>query len=140
MKCIVGPLKRNEEVWVAFRSRAWVPTIKKMSTGANVNVSSFLTARVVKLPHIGTPDSVSIRTHEVFTQLVPTEPVQKPEVIPLWVVVLSACAGALILMLLVYVLWKVGFFKRNRPTNNTPEKQPLTNPRNGHFHPGDEAL
>lgn len=30
IKCTLGPLKKDEEVWVAFRSRVWVPTMKKV--------------------------------------------------------------------------------------------------------------
>ncbi|CAM4555353.1 integrin alpha-1 isoform X1 [Lepidochelys kempii] len=35
-----------------------------------------------------------------------------PGVIPLWVILLSAFAGLLILALLIFALWKAGFFKR----------------------------
>jgi len=93
---------------------------------------------------------------------IPNDLSEKSESVALWVVVLSAVAGALILMLLVYLLYKVcaeevtllrmfqwmriadccmllqcGFFKRNRPSD-APEKQPLN--RNGHYQSGDEAL
>ncbi|XP_008571748.1 PREDICTED: integrin alpha-1 [Galeopterus variegatus] len=35
-----------------------------------------------------------------------------PGKVPLWVILLSAFAGLLLLMLLILVLWKIGFFKR----------------------------
>lgn len=35
-----------------------------------------------------------------------------PGRVPLWVILLSAFAGLLLLMLLILVLWKIGFFKR----------------------------
>jgi hypothetical protein len=50
---------------------------------------------------------VSLRTEEVVTEVVPTDAALKPEIVPLWIVVLSACAGALILLLLIFLLWKV---------------------------------
>ncbi|XP_066900872.1 integrin alpha-PS2 isoform X2 [Halyomorpha halys] len=136
IKCTLGPLKKDEEVWVAFRSRVWVPTMKKLSTSVEVGLSSLVAAKVTKLPHIGSPDVVTTHTHEVHSKIMPPESSVKPDIIPLWIVVVSACAGAIILMLLVYLLYKCGFFKRNRPSD-VPEKQPLN--RNGHYH-GDEAL
>lgn len=72
-----------------------------------MQLSSLVAGRVTKLPHIGAPDQSAVHTHEVVTQVVPRGAGVKPDVVPLWVVVLSACAGALILMLLVYLLYKV---------------------------------
>ncbi|XP_075237231.1 uncharacterized protein LOC142333690 isoform X2 [Lycorma delicatula] len=137
IKCTIGPLTRDQEVWIAFRSRIWVQTLKKFAYNPDVQVSSMVGGRVLKLPHIGSPDQTAIHTKEVVTDIQPREVAGKTEVVPLWVVVLSACAGAIILMLLVYLLYKCGFFKRNRPSD-APEKEPLN--RNGHYQSGDEAL
>jgi hypothetical protein len=63
--------------------------------------------RLTHLPYIGAPDQVSLRTEEVITEVVPKDAPPKPEIVPLWIVVLSACAGAIILLLLVFLLWKV---------------------------------
>jgi len=138
VRCVVGPLSKDQEAWIAFRSRLWVQTLKKFAYHPEVQLSSMMAGRVSKLPHIGAPDQSAVHTHEVVTTVVPRDTGARPEVVPLWVVVLSACAGALILMLLVYLLYKCGFFKRNRPSSNVPEKQPLN--RNGHYQSGDEAL
>lgn len=134
VKCNVGALQKDQEAWVAFRSRVWIPTIRKIAPNREVSLSSLLVARVTKIPHIGTPDQATIKTHEVFTKVIPRETGVPPGVVPLWVVVLSAVAGAIILMLLVYLLYKWGFFKRRRP-NDIPEKEPLN--RNGYQH-GDD--
>lgn len=72
-----------------------------------MQLSSIVGGKVTKLPHIGTPDQTSVHTYEVKTTVLPREAGVKPEVVPLWVVVLSACAGAIILMLLIYLLYKV---------------------------------
>lgn len=71
-----------------------------------VNTSTMAIARVSKLPHIGTPKERPIKTLELPFTLIP-EPTPKSDVVPLWVVVVSACAGAIILLLLVYLLYKV---------------------------------
>uniref|UniRef100_A0A8D8XF03 Integrin alpha-PS2 n=1 Tax=Cacopsylla melanoneura TaxID=428564 RepID=A0A8D8XF03_9HEMI len=134
VKCNVGALQKDQEAWVAFRSRVWIPTIKKIASNKEVSLSSLLVARVTKIPHIGTPDQATIKTHEIFTKVIPRETGVPPGMVPLWVVVLSAVAGAIILMLLVYLLYKWGFFKRRRPTD-VPEKEPLN--RNGYQHSDD---
>jgi len=71
------------------------------------NVSSLVATRLTRLPYIGLPDQVTLRTEEVVTEVVPTDAPLKPEIVPLWIVVLSACAGAVILLLLIFLLWKV---------------------------------
>ncbi|XP_015435219.1 PREDICTED: LOW QUALITY PROTEIN: integrin alpha-PS2-like [Dufourea novaeangliae] len=104
LRCVVGPLKKDQEVWIGARYRVDARTLKKVAV------------------------------QEIKTNVEPSITPSAPDVIPLWVVVLSACAGTIILLLLIYLLHKCGFFKRNRPSD-APERQPLN--RNGHFH-GDD--
>jgi integrin alpha 8 len=120
-----------------------------------VKLSTMAIGRITKLPYVGEPTNDTLKTHEVFVTAIP-DPIPKPDVVPLWIVVLAACAGALILLLLIYLLYKVsiytrilaclitisihkqcGFFKRNRPAGSPHERQPLN--RNGNYH-GDEHL
>lgn len=120
-----------------------------------MKLSTMATGSITKLPYIGKPLNDSQKTYEVFVTATP-DPIPKDDVVPLWIYVLAACAGALILLLLIYLLYKVslktvpnklqylkfssikcGFFKRNRPTGSPHERQPLN--RNGNYH-GDEHL
>ncbi|XP_044732044.1 integrin alpha-PS2 isoform X2 [Chrysoperla carnea] len=140
MRCVVSPLMfedNNREAWIVFRGRANATTIRKLGGSNPVILSTMMVARVSKLPYIGKPDDQPIKSHEVFTTIVSKDIDTEPDVVPLWVVVLSAVAGALILLLLIYLLYVMGFFKRNRP-NDAPERQPLN--RNGHYQNGDEQL
>ncbi|CAB3370851.1 Hypothetical predicted protein [Cloeon dipterum] len=138
IKCIVGPFSKDQEVWVAFRGRVFAETLKALSN-QNLKVSSLLASRITKLPYIGQPDFMEVKKYEVMTEVINTDtPLHPSEHVPWWVVVLSACVGAAILILLVFLLWKCGFFKRNRPSGNTAEKEPLN--RNGHYQAGDEPL
>lgn len=78
----------------------------QLSSENEVRLSTMMVARITKLPYLGTPKDKPIKSEEVFVTAIP-DPVPKPDVIPLWIVVLSACAGALILLLLIYLLYKV---------------------------------
>lgn len=40
---------------------------------------------------------------------------QKDNGLPWWYIVLAVLAGILLLILLIYLLWKLGFFNRKRP-------------------------
>ncbi|XP_076285234.1 integrin subunit alpha inflated isoform X2 [Lasioglossum baleicum] len=134
LRCVVGPLKKDQEVWIGARYRVDARTLKKVAVQEKVRVSTKLVARVTKQPFIGAPAEQVVKSREIKTNVEPSSTPSAPDVIPLWVVVLSACAGTIILLLLIYLLHKCGFFKRNRPSD-APERQPLN--RNGHFH-GDD--
>lgn len=64
-------------------------------------------ATISKLPFIGTPVDRVLQVHEVYTTVYPPKPDIVSEVVPLWVVILSAVAGAIILLLLIFLLHKV---------------------------------
>uniref|UniRef100_A0A182N036 Uncharacterized protein n=1 Tax=Anopheles dirus TaxID=7168 RepID=A0A182N036_9DIPT len=133
--CKAGPIGNKDVAFVALRTRVVAHTLHQLSSSAPLHFSTMNVARVLKLPYIGEPRDKPIKTHEIQVLAVP-EPTAKPDVVPLWIVVLSACAGALILLLLIYLLSKCGFFERKRPTDSS-ERQPLN--RNGNYH-GDEHL
>ncbi|OAD60277.1 Integrin alpha-PS2 [Eufriesea mexicana] len=130
LKCVLGPLKKDQEVWIVARYRVDARTLKKVTLQEKVMVSTKLVAKVTKQPYIGAPAEQMMRSHEIKTNVEPSITPSVPDVIPLWVVVLSACAGTIILLLLIFLLHKCGFFKRNRPSD-APEREPLN--RNGDF-------
>lgn len=136
VRCVVGPLEKNTGAEIALRMRLVAHTLNKLGSEQDIKLSTMAMGKITKLPYVGSPANETLKTHEVFVTAIP-DPVPKPDVIPLWIFVLAACAGALILLLLVYLLYKCGFFKRNRPTGSPHERQPLN--RNGNYH-GDEHL
>lgn len=108
LRCVLGPLKKDQQVSISARYRVDARTLKEIAFREKVRVSTKLVARVTKQPFIGTPAEQVIRSDEVVTNVEPSAPPAVPDVIPLWVVVLSACAGAIILLLLIFLLYKVG--------------------------------
>ncbi|KAH8387825.1 hypothetical protein KR093_009717, partial [Drosophila rubida] len=136
LRCYVEDLgyEDADAAFVAIRARMVAKTMEKVAFNVPLNVSTQAIAQVTLLPFIGRPKLEIKKSHEIFYKAQP-EPLQVPDVVPLWVVVLAACAGALILLLLILLLYKCGFFKRNRPVDHSQECQPL---RNGYH--GDEHL
>lgn len=95
-----------DAAFVAIRARMVATTMEKLAPTVPLNVSTLAVANVTSLPFIGKPKEKILKTHEIFYKAQP-EPQQVPDVVPLWVVVLAACAGALIFLLLVLLLYKV---------------------------------
>lgn len=60
-----------------------------------------MVARIVDKPNR------DLERYEIFTNVTAPSTEVKPGVVPLWVIVLSAVAGALILLLLIFLLYKV---------------------------------
>lgn len=73
-----------------------------------VRLSTMAVGKITKLPYVGSPANDTIKTHEVYVTAIP-EPIPKPDIIPLWIFILAACAGALILLFLILLLYKVFF-------------------------------
>ncbi|XP_033219781.1 integrin alpha-PS2-like isoform X2 [Belonocnema kinseyi] len=134
IKCVLNGLVRGEEAHLSLKFRIKAATLKKVAFREPVQISTQVQTRITRFASLENVENQKMQSEEVFTNVEPTAPPPVADVVPLWVVVLSACAGVIILLLLILLLYKCGFFKRNRPTN-VPERQPLN--RNGHFH-GDD--
>lgn len=89
------------------RYRINAHTLKKVAFNEQVKVSTQLVTLVTEQPFIGKPREMIYKNHEVYTNVQPTAPPAEPDVVPLWIVVLSACAGTIILLLLIFLLHKV---------------------------------
>lgn len=106
LRCTAGPLETDSVAWISIRTRLVATTMNTVAPNVPLNLSTMVVARVSKLPYIGSPQEKPLKRHEVVITARPI-PDQKSDVVPLWVVVLSACAGVIILLLLIYVLYKV---------------------------------
>lgn len=71
-----------------------------------LNLTTMVVSRVSKVPYIGEPHEKPLKVHEVKIRAIPI-PEPKPDIVPLWIIILSACIGVIILLLLIYLLYKV---------------------------------
>ncbi|XP_014219756.1 integrin alpha-PS2 [Copidosoma floridanum] len=126
LKCHVGPLKKDEEVSISAKYRVNVTALRQLASqgSENVKLSTTMRALVESQPFIGKPTEPIMRSYKIETMVRPLKIINTPDSMPLWIWILAACIGILILLLLVYLLYKCGFFKRNRPSA-APECQPL---------------
>ncbi|KAJ0180782.1 hypothetical protein K1T71_004186 [Dendrolimus kikuchii] len=131
LRCTTGKLVKGQEVWVALRSRINATVLNDISKDRAVILSTLAATRVARLPMVGTPRDLAWHTAEAQTVVTPQLEALESGTIPLWVVVLAAVIGALLLLLLIFALYKCGFFKRNRPSDHA-ERQPL-NGRDEHL-------
>uniref|UniRef100_A0A3B3T2N2 Integrin, alpha 5 (fibronectin receptor, alpha polypeptide) n=1 Tax=Paramormyrops kingsleyae TaxID=1676925 RepID=A0A3B3T2N2_9TELE len=80
--------------------------------------------RVLKMPYAIAPRDVPSGARHVVTSLVWSKPDSQYPV-PLWIIILAILAGLLLLALLIYVLYKLDFFKRSLPYGTAMEKAQL---------------
>ncbi|XP_065213912.1 integrin alpha-PS2-like [Planococcus citri] len=128
IRCTIRNLSREEEVSVLFPSVVWMETIEQIAGFRNksleigswveVNVTT-LSRNVTQIPEkpyrneaITTIEFEKAYIEEAIPAIIKS---REPDVIPLWSVVRSCVLGVLILMSMICGLYKLGFFKRNRP-------------------------
>lgn len=78
-----------------------------------LNLTTMVVSRVSKVPYIGEPHEKPLKVHEVKIRAIPI-PEPKPDIVPLWIIILSACIGVIILLLLIYLLYKVITTQKSR--------------------------
>ncbi|CAH4037108.1 unnamed protein product [Pieris brassicae] len=131
VRCRTGRLLKGQEVWLALRARINATVLNEISKEQPVKLSTLTATRVSRLPMVGRPLDQGWQTGEAHTMVTPQLEALSSGSIPLWVIILAAVVGALLLLLLIFALYKCGFFKRNRPSDHT-ERQPL-NGRDEHL-------
>ncbi|NXC14195.1 ITA1 protein, partial [Corythaeola cristata] len=85
--------------------RVWKPTIIKASIHS-------LTLVVKALLRSENSSLILRNDHQKLETMIKISKELPPGTVPLWVILLSIFAGLLILALLIFALWKAGFFKR----------------------------
>uniref|UniRef100_A0A667WGY5 Integrin subunit alpha 5 n=1 Tax=Myripristis murdjan TaxID=586833 RepID=A0A667WGY5_9TELE len=123
LQCSVGLLERGASVILTVRSRLWAETFIERPYRQFVLECS-VQYRVDRMPYSITPKFKPSGSKKVVTAVVWNKPDSQFSV-PVWIIILAILAGLLLLALLIYLLYKIGFFKRSDPYGTTMEKAQL---------------
>ncbi|KAK3850277.1 hypothetical protein Pcinc_043006, partial [Petrolisthes cinctipes] len=153
IRCVAGPLTDINTVHIYVRSRMVMTTLledHQMYPFKDVKIFSKVVARVTSLPHSINPELLPVKSLEVATPVAPAKSLDEAPEVPWWVILLATLAGILILAIIILILWKCGYFKRNRPKEHQARQDEAARPLNSHhnngynnhnnYHPGDQAL
>ncbi|XP_063065120.1 integrin alpha-5 [Engraulis encrasicolus] len=110
LSCNVGLLERGTSAILKVRSRIWGETFLKFPN-KNYILECQATYDVLKMPYSILPKEYPNGAKKVATPVVWNKP-DSQHGVPLWIIILSILAGLLLLALLIFVLYKLGFFKR----------------------------
>ncbi|CAJ1079387.1 integrin alpha-6 isoform X2 [Xyrichtys novacula] len=112
IKCVVleCPLQGLDGTVVELRSRLWNSTfIEDYASLSHLRIivkASLVLQTQAKNMMLTTPDT------DVIVTVSPDSEVAQHSGVPWWIILVAVLAGILILALLVFLLWKCGFFKR----------------------------
>ncbi|XP_078057122.1 integrin alpha-5-like [Mustelus asterias] len=110
--CEVGLLERGGSVALEIRSRVWAHTFLKRENHP-FTLQCNATFQVHRLPYRIPPNDYPKGTYVVSKSLVWIKP-ESSYAVPLWIIILAVLLGLLLLALLIFILYKLGFFKRSK--------------------------
>uniref|UniRef100_A0A3Q3A848 Integrin, alpha 5 (fibronectin receptor, alpha polypeptide) n=1 Tax=Kryptolebias marmoratus TaxID=37003 RepID=A0A3Q3A848_KRYMA len=123
LQCNVGLLEKGTTAILKMRSRIWAETFTEKAYKHNV-LECLARYSVKKMPYAILPKHFPTGHKKVVTPVVWNKPDIENSV-PLWIIILAILAGLLLLALLIYVLYRFGFFKRSVPYGTAMEKAQL---------------
>lgn len=114
-KCYFRELQADKNALIKIRSRLWSKTF--VEDYADVDRVDIISRAQIHLdPDLDIRQKLENDFASAVTKALPDLPLyQKPEEVPLWIIILAVCGGLLLLILLIFCLWKLGFFKRKKP-------------------------
>ncbi|XP_026529587.1 integrin alpha-5 [Notechis scutatus] len=122
LHCRMGALQRQESVSLHFYFR-----ISSKSFQQKENYPQTIQCEAVyhmqKVPYKIQP--LEQPTHLKMSTLLHWAKPETSQGVPLWIIILAILIGLLLLALLIYVLYKLGFFKRSLPYGTAMEKAQL---------------
>lgn len=116
--CELQEMARGQRVMVTVRAFLWLPSLHQRPLDQFV-LQSHSWFNVSSLPYAVPALRLPSGEVQVETQLFR---VLEERDIPMWWVLVGVLGGLLLLTLLVLAMWKVGFFKRNRPPLEADEE------------------
>ncbi|KAM6977225.1 integrin alpha-5 [Aplochiton taeniatus] len=123
LQCNVGLLEKGTSAILKVHSRVWAETFTERAYKHYV-LECLARYSVTQMPYVILPKHVPSGSKKVVTPVVWNKPDSQYSV-PLWIIILAILAGLLLLALLIYVLYKLGFFKRSLPYGTAMEKAQL---------------
>lgn len=112
-KCVIKDLQPDKNAVINIRSRLWSKTfLEDYPESGCVNVISH--AQIYVDPELDIRQN-SDRNDFAHATTRACSLYQRPEEVPLWIIILAICGGLLLLIILILCLWKLGFFKRKKP-------------------------
>lgn len=112
LTCTVGLLERGNSVALEIRSRVWAHTFAKRESHP-FTLSCNATFQVLRLPYRIPPNDYPKGAYVVSKSVVWIKP-ESSYPVPLWIIILAVLLGLLLLALLIFILYKIGFFKRSK--------------------------
>uniref|UniRef100_A0A8C2K8M4 Integrin, alpha 5 (fibronectin receptor, alpha polypeptide) n=1 Tax=Cyprinus carpio TaxID=7962 RepID=A0A8C2K8M4_CYPCA len=122
LNCNVGLLERGTSAILHVRSRIWAETFMENPYKTFI-LECLASYKVEKMPYAILPKVTPSGAKKMVTPVVWNKP-DSTYAVPLWIIILAILAGLLLLALLIYVLYKLGFFKRT-PYGTAMEKAQL---------------
>ncbi|KAK6014762.1 FG-GAP repeat protein [Ostertagia ostertagi] len=111
--CHFDFLDANSAPVIDFRARLWNTTfIEDYSDVEYVEIASY--GRIELDTNQGIEDDPSNNAISVKTLAYPDRPALGSRPVPWWIILVSALIGLLILLVVVLILWRCGFFKRKK--------------------------
>uniref|UniRef100_A0A8C7WRL2 Integrin, alpha 5 (fibronectin receptor, alpha polypeptide) n=1 Tax=Oryzias sinensis TaxID=183150 RepID=A0A8C7WRL2_9TELE len=123
IRCNVGLLEKGTTALVKVRSRLRAETFMERSYRQYV-LECLAAYSVKKMPYAIQPKFLPNGQKKVVTPVVWNKP-DIENFVPLWIIILAILAGLLLLAVLIYVLYRLGFFKRSGPYGTAMEKAQL---------------
>ncbi|XP_016057513.1 PREDICTED: integrin alpha-IIb [Miniopterus natalensis] len=119
VQCELQELVRGQRAMVTVQAFLWLPSLHQrpldqfvLQSRAWFNVSSLPYA----VPALSLPSGEAVVQTQLLRALEERD-------IPIWWVLVGVLGGLLLLTLLVLAMWKVGFFRRNRPPLEEDEEE-----------------
>jgi hypothetical protein len=112
--CVIGEMLPKAGIAFKFRARLWNSTFVE-------NYAEVDEVRILSVAQVEIDAKLNIQQTNYLNDIlrletvaIPDITVQGPPGIPLWIIIVSIIAGVLLLALVIFLMWKCGFFRRNR--------------------------
>ncbi|KFQ94651.1 Integrin alpha-6, partial [Nipponia nippon] len=116
IKC---PLKGlDSKASIVLRSRLWNSTF--LEEYSKMNYLDVLVRASISVPAAAKNVKLTNEVAQVRVTVFPAKPVALYTGVPWWIILVAIFAGMLMLALLVFLLWKCGFFQRSRYEDSVP--------------------